>query len=108
MSSDILWGAVNANGTTASGSKGFSVTRQGTGQYVISFRNLFQSTPSIVGSQTNYGVLPENTLDNVVFPFVDTGTATVLTGASNGGPTDRNFSFIAIGVVGPANPKFKE
>jgi hypothetical protein len=108
MSSHTLWGAINANGTIASSSGGFSVSHQGTGQYVISFRTLFQSTPSIVGSQTNYGALNQNPLDNVVFPFVDTGSATVLTGASNGSLQDRNFSFIAIGNAGAANPKFKE
>lgn len=106
---EILWGAINANGTISSSGGGFSVTRQGAGQYVISFRSLFQTIPSIVGSQTSYGNLGESPVDNVVFPLVDTGSATAITGDSNGNHQDRNFSFIAVGNIGSAkNPKFKE
>src|ERR1051325_4279921 len=102
---EILWGAINANGTIASSGGGFSVTRQGTGQYVISFRSLFQAVPSVVGSQTNFGGLNENPLDNIVFPIVDTGSATAITGDAQGNHQDRNFSFIAIGnTAGAKNP----
>jgi hypothetical protein len=105
---EIIWGAINANGTISSSGGGFSVTRQGNGQYVISFRSLFQTVPSIVGSQTNYGNLGESPVDNVAFPLVDTGAATAITGDSQGNRQDRNFSFIAVGKIGPKNPKFKE
>ena len=105
---EILWGAINANGTISSSGGGFSVSHQGNGQYVISFRSLFQTVPSIVGSQTNFNNLGENPVDNVVFPIVDTGSATVITGDAQGNHGDRNFSFIAVGNVGGKNPKFKE
>lgn len=90
-------GVVNANGSIASGS-GFSVTRQTTGQYVIDFTQAFSELPAIVGSQTQFGNIGQNTRDNVVFPFVSNGSATALTGDSNGSHTDRSFSFIAIGA----------
>jgi len=108
MSPLILWGSINADGTIASGSGGFSVTVQGSGQYVISFRTLFQGVPAMVGSQNRYGALGESSLDNVVFPLVDSGTATALTGDSANHQQPRNFAFIAIGNPGGLNPKHKE
>jgi hypothetical protein len=109
MSPLILWGSINADGTIASGSGGFSVTAQGSsGQYVISFRTLFQGVPAVVGSQNRFGGLNESSLDNVVFPLVDSGTATALTGDSDNHQQPRNFAFIAIGNPGGLNPKHKE
>ena len=102
-----LWGAINADGSINSSSGGFSVTNQGPGQYVLSFRTLFNSVPAIVGSQTNFGTIVEMNTDGVVFPFVNTGSATVITGDNKGNQGNRSFSFIAVGDAGANNPQFK-
>ncbi len=92
-----LWGSIHSDGTIKSSGGGFSVSRQGTGQYVISFRTQFVNIPSMVATQTNWGKLDERTTDGAVIPFLDSGEATVLTGNSDGTHDDRSFSFIAIG-----------
>jgi hypothetical protein len=92
-----LWGAINASGSIKSSGGGFTVIHSGTGQYVLSFSPTFSDTPAVVGSQTNLGCLCEDPRDNVAFPFVSNGAATVVTGDSGGNQVDRNFSFIAIG-----------
>jgi hypothetical protein len=92
----IVWGTVNANGSPASG-EGFEVTKTASGQYNISFDPPFSGLPSIVGSQTRFGALNQNTSDNIVFPFLSNAQATALTGDNSGDHRDRNFSFIAVG-----------
>lgn len=96
MASMTVWGVVNANGTVAAGS-GFTVTSQGSGEYIISFSPAFSSMPAIVGSQANFGSTSQDTRDNIVFPYVNNGAATALTGDSGGNHTNRSFSFIAMG-----------
>jgi len=103
-----LWGAINKDGSIRNSGGGFNVTKQGNGQYVISFRTLFNDVPAIVGSQTNYGDLGEANTDGVVFPIVDRGSATAITGDGGGKHQDRSFSFIAIGIADRPNPSFKE
>ncbi|TRV43980.1 MAG: hypothetical protein EWV53_22765 [Microcystis panniformis Mp_MB_F_20051200_S9] len=73
------------------------MTHQSNGEYIISFSPAFSATPSIVGSQVLYGQQSQKPLDNVVFPFLNSGAATALTGDSEGNKKDRSFSFIAIG-----------
>lgn len=93
-------GTINGDGSVKSaGTKGFTVQKQSAGQYLITFTPPFADTPAIVGSQTNFGnVSDENPSDNVVFPLLDKGSATVVTGDSEGNHKDRTFSFIARGI----------
>ncbi|WGS47908.1 hypothetical protein LFL97_38940 (plasmid) [Burkholderia sp. JSH-S8] len=99
MAQVTLWGSVQGNGTIVDGSGGFTVRRESTGTYQLSFNSAFANNPAIVGSQWGYGG-GQNTLDNVIFPALSGSGATVQTGDSNGKYTDRNFSFIAIGSIG--------
>ena len=96
MATMTVWGVVNKDGSIGAGN-GFSITHQGNGEYIISFSPAFSGMPAITGSQVNYGDQGQNTRDNVVFPFVNNGSATALTGDGGGSRTDRSFSFIAIG-----------
>jgi hypothetical protein len=93
-------GTINADGSVKSaGINGFTVQKQNSGQYLITFVPPFADTPAIVGSQTRFGnVNDENPSDNVVFPLLDNGSATAVTGDSDGNHRDRSFSFIARGI----------
>jgi YVTN family beta-propeller protein len=91
-------GVIGSNGAPAFASgDGFTVIHTGDGQYVIKFNPEFGGAPAIVASQTNLGDMDQNTNDNVVFPFVDKGSATALTGDYHGNHVDRGFSFLARG-----------
>nr|WP_094463291.1 hypothetical protein [Pannonibacter phragmitetus] len=70
---------------------------EGPGIYQISFNGNFAGLPAITGSQVMWGTMSESPLDNVVFPYLTAASATVITGASNGAPQNRSFSFIAMG-----------
>ena len=94
-----LWGSIEKNGTIVSGSGGFSVKRESTGNYTVLFNTAFNNNPAVVGSQWGYGS-GENTRDNVIFPTLSAGSVTVQTGDGGGNYSDRNFSFVAIGNVG--------
>jgi hypothetical protein len=96
MATKTIYGTVASDGRIISGS-GFISQRQNNGTYVIDFEPGFSNIPAIVGSQTGYGNINENPLDGIVFPYLNQGSATALTGDSSGGKTDRQFSFIAIG-----------
>jgi hypothetical protein len=97
METKTVWGVLNKDGSINSSGGGFTVTHQGNGEYIISFSPAFSATPSIVGSQVLYGTSSQNTLDNVVFPYVNQGAATALTGDGAGKHLDRPFAFVAIG-----------
>ena len=96
MVTKTIYGTVSKDGEIISGT-GFLVERQSTGTYLIDFEPGFANVPSVVGSQTGYGKIDENTLDSVVFPYINRGSATVLTGNASGDKRDRQFSFTAIG-----------
>ena len=98
MAQVTLWGSVQGNGTVVDGSGGFTVKRESTGTYQLSFSTAFTKTPAIVGSQWGYGG-GQNTLDNVIFPALSGSGATIQTGDSYGKYSDRNFSFVAIGSI---------
>lgn len=109
METVTLWGEINANGSIVSSGGGFKVFPQQNqpGVYLIVFQTSFNAVPAIVGSQTMYGSIGESNTDGIVFPLVSTDSATAKTGDGSGNAQNRNFSFIAIGVPGAANPKFK-
>ena len=96
MSDMMVSGVINSDGSKVSG-HGFSVTSQGSGEYIISFSPPFSEVPAIVGSQVNFGSTGQDPRDGVVFPFVNAGAATVITGDSAGGHSSRTFAFIARG-----------
>ncbi len=92
----IVHGTIDPNGRRLSGT-GFSVSRTEEGSYNIVFTPGFNSLPAVTGSQNGFNIISQNTLDNVVFPFVNADLATAFTGDSNGNKTDRQFAFIAVG-----------
>ncbi|MDJ0903195.1 MAG: hypothetical protein QNJ55_30795 [Xenococcus sp. MO_188.B8] len=98
MATMRIWGVVNSDGTVNSGG-GFSINHQGDGEYIISFSTAFSGIPAIVGNQVLFGRPNQNPLDGLVFPFLDSGSATVLTSNANGAKVDRSFAFIAIGSM---------
>lgn len=98
MAQVTLWGSVQGNGTIVDGSGGFTVKRESTGTYQLSFSTAFTKTPAATASQWGYGG-GQNTLDNVIFPALSGNGATIQTGDSNGKYTDRNFSFVIIGSI---------
>lgn len=96
----IIRGTVNSDGTIAAGS-GFSVTKQGTGEYLITFTQAFSARPSGSVAQV-YPNLDDfgaggSTLDNALFTGIDSIGAKVITGGSTGTRLDRYFTFIIIG-----------
>ena len=94
-----LWGAINADGTVATSSGGFTVKRTDVGTYVIDYTSAgFASIPALVGSQDRFGG-GQSTLDNVVFPNVSNTQATAVTGDSNGKAFDRSFAFSLFGAA---------
>jgi hypothetical protein len=95
-----IWGAINGDGTIASSSGDFTVTKTGTGTYKISYPGIgFVATPSAVGSQNRFGSNGQSALDNVIFPFVSNTETTVIAGDSKGNASDRNFGFSITGVA---------
>ena len=97
MSTMTVWGVVNKDGSINSSSGGFSVTHQGHGEYTISFSPAFSATPAITGSQVLFAQDNQSTLDGIVFPYLNSGAATVFTGDGGGSQEARSFSFIAMG-----------
>lgn len=97
METKTVWGVLNKDGSINSSGGGFTVTHQGNGEYIISFSPAFSATPSIVGSQVLFSTTRQDTRDNVVFPYLNSGAATALTGDSGGNHADRPFAFVAIG-----------
>ncbi|WP_256979337.1 MULTISPECIES: hypothetical protein [unclassified Burkholderia] len=98
MAQVTLWGSVQGNGTVVDGSGGFTVKRESTGTYQLSFSTAFIKTPAATASQWGYGG-GQSTLDNVIFPALSGSGATIQTGDANGKYTDRNFSFVIIGTI---------
>ena len=104
MSADKwIWGCVTANGFIYSGS-GFKVTRTDIGRYEIIYDSQFSGTPAVVVTQ-NYPGWDDFTtgggssLDNCVLVASDQTHFKVRTGDGTGGASDRNFTFIAMGLV---------
>lgn len=98
MATQTIWGTVAGDGNKISGT-GFSVIRQNDGNYLITFSVPFSGTPTIVGSLTGMNFGGQVPLDGIVFPFLDSKSATALTGDQFGTLSDRQFSFIAMGTV---------
>ena len=104
----VLWGAINADGSIVGGSGGFKVASQGSGKYVITFTNPFNSLPAIVATQTNSGSLSEANTDGIVVPILTNNSATLITGNNQSTPENRSFSFVVIGPSEPNQPPVKQ
>ncbi|MBP1764942.1 MAG: hypothetical protein H6Q70_281 [Firmicutes bacterium] len=97
-----IYGCVNADGSVHSGSECFNPTKLETGIYLITFRSCFCTTPAVVLTQNypdweSFSSSGGSTRDNVVIIAVNKDKVKVKTGNGDGDPTDRNFTFIAIG-----------
>lgn len=90
----IVWGVVNANGTIAGGSGDFSVTKNGTGDYTITFSPAFGAVPAVTESiefaATTAALIQHRTPTTSGVSFYTT---------TNAGYTlsDQKFAFHAIG-----------
>ncbi|MBV9451507.1 MAG: hypothetical protein JO345_37035 [Streptosporangiaceae bacterium] len=100
MADITIWGVVNANGTTKSGT-GFKVDHVGTGIYTILFDKSFNVLPAVVTTQLFPGNDPDShggdPRDNTVVAYIGNDRCRVITGQDNGDKEDRAFSFVAIG-----------
>jgi hypothetical protein len=105
MSLKHLYGSINADGSTHSGSGGFTVVAEGNnnGEYTIVFAEPFTSMPAVVTDQNyaswddfsdNGGYLTDNTM----LIALNNKKCKVKTGADKTSQ-DRNWTFIAIGAV---------
>ena len=107
MADRWIWGCVNANGTTHSGS-GFTVERlSNAGSYIITYDTPFSATPAVVLTQQfanpyawdNFNYKDGMTLDNAVLVASDKTHFKLKTGDNDGNGSYRNFTFIAFGPV---------
>ena len=99
----IVWGCVNANGSTHSGI-GFTPVTGETGVYDVIYSTPFNTTPAVVAIQnykawTDFTFNGGNTKDNAVLIASDRQKFKLETGDGDGKKQNRNFSFIAIGEI---------
>ncbi|MFF3502252.1 hypothetical protein [Streptomyces sp. NPDC003247] len=90
----LVFGNVNADGSVASGSGDFWVTREGEGRYSIVFQSPFTTLPSATSNVWGDGWY---TLDNTQAAVIETGRVVIVTGNSVGARSNRGFSFQVIG-----------
>ena len=98
----LAFGNVNANGTVRNGSGDFSVKKEATGTYTISFSGAFAKVPAMLLTQnykdwTDFKFASGDTRDNAVLVAIDISHARVITGQDNGSKADRNFGFLVVG-----------
>ena len=97
----MIRGTVESNGTALPGTgfKGFTVTRNSTGVYTITFDPAFSFVPTVVATQeypSDFGS-GGDTRDNAVVVGVDKTKCKIKCGDNEGKSSDRRFHFIAIG-----------
>ncbi len=97
----MIRGTVESNGTALAGTgfKGFTVTRNSTGLYTITFDPAFLFVPTVVATQeypSDFGS-GGDTRDNAVVVGVDKTKCKIKCGDNSGAASDRRFHFIAIG-----------
>jgi hypothetical protein len=103
MGQQIVWGCVNANGSTHSGT-GFTTVPNPPGVYDVVYSVPFKTTPAVVAienwkSWTDFTFNGGDTRDNTVLIASDRAKFKIETGESGGKKESRNFSFIAVGEV---------
>ena len=99
----VLYGNINSDGSTKSGSGEFSSRKAGNGEYVVTFRPKFHGVPSVIATQnypgwSDFGSSGGSTKDNCTIVAVSYGEVKIKTGDGDGKATDRNFCFIAVGA----------
>ncbi|MDW3648911.1 MAG: hypothetical protein R8P61_17715 [Bacteroidia bacterium] len=99
-----VFGNINANGTAESKSSTLlTVVHDDIGEYTLVFQEgIFSDLPACAASQNypgwhDFTSSGGYTLDNVTIVAISKEKVKLKTGASDGAPADRNFSFIAIG-----------
>ena len=102
----ILFGNVNENGTIEdTGSGGWSVIRESTGKYTVTFTTPFSDKPTAIITQVYPGFNTANghntgsLHDSAMINGIDTGKFYCSTGGSSGGLGSRDFSFMVMGYV---------
>lgn len=103
MAQQIVWGCVNANGTTHSGT-GFTSIAAETGVYDVVYSTPFKITPAVVAIEnyrnwTEFTYNGGDTRDNAVLIASDRQKFKIATGNNEGNKSSRNFSFIAVGEI---------
>ena len=95
-----IWGNVKADGTVLSGS-GYRVEKIDTGLYTVIFNTSFNAMPGVSVTE----IWPQdinshggNTKDNAVLVAVEPDRFRVKVGEKDGDASDRDFSFVAIGI----------
>ena len=101
MADKIIWGAVNGDGTVASGT-GFSVDRASRGTYRITYAVPFSARPAVVVTQCyklwdDFGYGGGDTRAGCSLVASDEAQCKLVTGDERGVHTNRNFTFLAIG-----------
>ena len=95
----ITSGIVEGNGTIVDGTGDFDVRRESTGLYTITFRPSFNRIYGGAVSQIFYSNGDGgDTRDNALFVFLRDGDTRVKIGNSNGGASDRDFTFVVTGT----------
>lgn len=98
-----VYGNINADGTIKSGSGDFTVVQEGNGEYTIVFTQAFANMPTVVTTQ-NYKDWDDftynggSTYDNTVIIAISNSKFKMQAGGGSGSKTERNWTFIAVGV----------
>ncbi|PKW16336.1 hypothetical protein A8926_4157 [Saccharopolyspora spinosa] len=106
MYGNFVAGTVGANGKPVAG-EGFTAELAGKpGIITVTFLPgwIFTEPPAVVATQIHPDkddpTITPNTLSNVVIRWVTPQKFQIVTGAPNGLPLARKFSFVAIGIMG--------
>lgn len=97
----MIRGTVQADGTVSVG-RGFTVVRDSTGLYTITFSSAFSAEPTVVATQqypnhNDFNLTSGDTKDNAIVVGVSTTKCLIKCGRADGIADDRRFHFIAIG-----------
>ncbi|HEY2289610.1 MAG TPA: hypothetical protein VGM86_02805 [Thermoanaerobaculia bacterium] len=103
MAQRIVWGCINADGSTHSGDQ-FTAIHSSAGTYEVVYSTRFKTAPAVILQQNfedwkNFSYGGGSTMDNCVLVASDETKLKVATGGGSGQKTDRNFAFIAVGEV---------
>ncbi len=100
----MIRGTVKSDGTALPGTsfKGFTVTKNSTGIYMIIFDAAFSFVPTVVATQqypdnNDFNLTSGDTKDNAVVVGISTTKCLIKCGRADGMADDRRFHFIAIG-----------
>lgn len=101
MAVRTVYGLVGGGGEVLSGSGDFRVQRSDMGLYTIDFTRAFNTMPAVIATQSYPSDVESpggDTRDNAVVVGITTERFRIKTGDPAGAPSDRSFSFVAIGT----------